>query len=179
MDLRLLTRLLVKMTGAAIIVWAIAGISGTVVHVFQMTAQDVSLLVIVSAAILPTAIPLLIGVILLTFPGMVTNFFVRGEDIVGPPSKALWQIEGVMYSLFGVYLMVTAITDGIYHYSKFRLYHKIIENPPYLEMPRLLPQDFGAIVSTGAQLIIGIGLILGANGLAKLFRRLRGTRDEE
>lgn len=176
MDLRLLTRLLVKVAGAAIIVWAITGISGTVVHVFQMKAQDVSLWVIASAATLPTAIPLLIGFFLLTFPGTVTNFFVRGEDIVGRPSKALSQIEGVMYSLFGLYLVVTAITDGIYHYSQFRLYHKIVENSPYL--PRLLPQDLGAIVSTGAQFVIGVALIVGASGLARLFQRLRGTSEE-
>jgi len=166
------------MAGAAIIVWAIAGISNAVIQVFQMKSQDVSMGVIASVAILPTAIPLLIGFFLLTFPKTVTSCLVRGEDIVGTPSKVLWQIEGVIYSLFGLYLVVTAITDGIYHYSKFRLYHRIIENPPYFDMPKLLPQDFGAIVSTGAQFVIGIALIFGAAGLAKLFRRLRGANEE-
>ena len=176
MDLRLLTTLLVKVAGAAIIVWAIAGISGTVVHVFQLKGQDVSLWVVASAAVLPTAIPLVIGFFLLTSPRTVTNFLVRGEEIVGQPSKVLSQIEGVMYSLFGLYLVVTAITDGIYQYSQFRLYHKIIENSPYL--PRLLPQDLGAIVSTGAEFVIGVALIFGASGLARLFRRLRGANEE-
>ena len=34
---------------------------------------------------------------------LFTRAQTRGEDIVGPPSRALWQIEGVVYSLLGLY----------------------------------------------------------------------------
>jgi hypothetical protein len=69
MDLRVLTRLLVKMAGAVVIVWSIGRIGNGVLYAFQMIAQEVSLWVVATVALLPTAIPLVIGIFLLTFPG--------------------------------------------------------------------------------------------------------------
>jgi hypothetical protein len=99
--------------------------------------------------------------------------------LIGAPPKVLSQIEGVVYSLLGLYLVIDAITDSIYHYSRLRLYQKSVADLSYHGAPPLLPEDFGQIIATGTEFVLGVALILGARGLAKLFRRLRGRDDAE
>jgi hypothetical protein len=167
------------MAGAVVIVWSIGRIGNGVIYAFQMMAQEVSPWVVATVVLLPTAVPLVIGIFLLTFPGRVTNFFVRGDELIGAPPKVLSQIEGVVYSLLGLYLVIDAITDGVYHYSRLRLYQKTVADLSYHGAPALLPEDFGHIIATGIQFVLGVALIFGALGLAKLFRRLRGRDDAE
>jgi hypothetical protein len=177
MDWRTLTRLLIKVAGAAVIVWSIIHIGQSVSYVLQMNSQGVSPWVIALAALFPTGIPLVVGVVLLTFPGKVSNTLIYGEEFLDTPSKTMLQVERIVYSLLGLYLVISAISDGIYHYARLRLYKKIVEDQSYAGAPALLPDDFGRILATGAELVLGLFLIFGATGLVKLFRRIRGRDD--
>jgi hypothetical protein len=148
-----------------------------VANAFQLEAQGVSIPAILFGNALPVLIPLLVGIFMLSFPGMATNVLVGGDAITPAPSSAVREVERAAYALLGTYLVVISIADGFFHYSKFRLYQSVIENRGYFEMPKLLPQDFGAIMATAAQFILGLVLIFGATGFARLFRRLRGEQD--
>ena len=174
MDLRGISNIFVKLAGAVIVVWAVLSMSRGTIAAIQMRSEDVSLWAIAVGAALPSFIPLIAGVLLIYFPSSVTNRVLGSDEELNVSSLVLSRIEAIGYSVLGAYLVVVAVTDSLYLYGRMRLFYKYVENQSLQYMPPITPDDFAFILGTLGKFVLGIGLILGARGLATLFQRMRG-----
>jgi hypothetical protein len=79
------------------------------------------------------------------------------------------EVEGIAFTLLGLWLLAGAISDAIY-YATFLLVVSRMDAPPWDVTP---PETVAGLISTGAQLLIGVWLLLGSRGLMHVLRRWR------
>jgi hypothetical protein len=177
-DFRGLSRLLLRIAGAVVVVWAIAQLPTKVMYVIHLREIGLPLWVQIAMVASASALPILLGAALLTFPGVIVNRAISGEPTGATLPEALAKIEGVALAVLGMYMAVQALIDAAYLWGKLEGYWIYVQERPAAipTMPKMLPDDAATIVATALEFVLGVALILGAARFAQFRRYLAGTR---
>jgi hypothetical protein len=179
MDYRSLTKLLTKIGGLFVILYALNQLSMSFGIAYQFYNKQQDLLGAVLVGALPVLFPLLLGLALFIFPGAVSNRLLQAEKdperhVIGSISR----IEEAGLILVAVYILVHSIGDVAYWLSRVKLYYLIVESDKLSHAPSLLPEDFAQLFALAIQVIVAVGLFFGASGLVRLKNKLRGRSVE-
>ena len=113
--------------------------------------------------------PLLIAALIWVFPLTIATKLL---PVMRTPRPALsaggLELEQVGLTILGVWFFVTGLVDAVYWY----MFAKTAQDAGF-RWRALDPENAGAMVATGAELIIGLALVLGARGIVGALRRLR------
>jgi hypothetical protein len=174
MEHRALAALMLRIAGLLLIVWALAD-AGKSLGPFVVQPRGGFDFGLVAAGVLfGLAMPVGIGLVLLYFPGTLTTRVLRIPGIESPRDGELPAYERVAFAVMGLWWVLDAILDALYVYARSRLYLRFMEDQPaYVRLPALTPDDFASLVVSAAQLLIGLWLMLGNRGLAGLLYRIR------
>jgi hypothetical protein len=165
MDTRTVSTILLKVTGLVLLVVSISQLPSY----FPLTGRgyDFSIgevLATAAAALVPLA---LVGLALWFFPGTVANKIVSTTSAESATADSR-PIELVALTVLGVYL----VADGLIGAARDVAIVIVVNRQD--ASSSLLPASIVAhIVATAVQLLIGIGLCIGANGVLRVIERLR------
>lgn len=174
MDHKALSSLLIKLAGAFIVINALSDFPKYFAHIMSMRGHGLPLWVPFVGGILPVVIPILVGLGMFMFPSTITNRVIHTSAEQENLIHATPHLEAAAFSVLGVYLLFRAIADATYHFSKFKLYEKLILKEPLYVGAHLMPEEFANLVTTGMEFLLAICLMLGARGLVRLKNRIRG-----
>ena len=149
MDLREITRLVLKLAGLYLLVTVLLGIPATVLLPDPYSVQSAISLGLYG----------LVGLALFFFPGLVMNRVIRvqAETAGDVSSEKLVQVGSI---LLGLYFTVTAAYGLIYTYVKTRWFPQL--HFPGSRGPDMPADDFAYFIAAGAQIVIGLALWLGS-----------------
>lgn len=172
MDYRDFTALLTRIFGAFMIVNVFFFyLPGSISN--ALPALRLSFGIFMFHAFLPSALPLLVGVLLIKFPYTITNKLIKGEAISALPNQYLLQIERIAFCVLGLFVLSRSLSDLTYYVATYYWGHHL--NAPFqTEQYILSPDHFGNIVGAILETIFALWLILGAAGIAKILARFRG-----
>src|SRR5262245_7310380 len=167
---RALAALIVRVAGLLVIVSSITYATKSFgPFLVADMAQKVGLELLLASALVSVVIPIALGLVLVYFPGTITSQVLRIEGLESGNESDLRALQRVAFATIGLWLTLYAVIDAVYFYSKARLYFKILEDmPAYSKPPPLSPDDFGGLVSSGLQFIIGLGLLIGNRGIVNV-----------
>jgi hypothetical protein len=126
------------------------------------------------AVVIVSILLLVIAVALWFFPLTIAKALLPGRSVniegLGPPQITFEQLQALAFSLLGLWILAGAIPKVFYWI--LMAYHA--------SRPELLlefrPRDFGSMVATGTEAVLGIWLLFGAKGLRGLLRWAREAR---
>ncbi len=173
MDHRTLSNLIIRLAGLIVLINALLAIPGTIVELAGTPYPDQLIGPAIFAGV-AALLPLVAGLAMVWFPGTISNRIigVRGGEVIDSDDSLGLQQTAV--SILGLYFIAVSLIDAVYWVARARLYALLVAAPPVnLNAPALLREDFAGMVATAAQLLIGLGLVLGSRGLARLLARLR------
>lgn len=125
--------------------------------------------VVSTAGVLPIALTLLLGLGLLYFPQTISNQLVYDGEELSSINEAATTIKAIAVSILGLYLLVHAVSDAVYHIARLFLYQRMIHaDPIYRGMPVILPKDFGYLAATAAEFFMALWLLRKARSIASL-----------
>jgi hypothetical protein len=177
MDHKALAVLIIRIAGLLVIVSAItyAARSFGPLFVTADTEQKVGVEVLLAAALVSVVIPVALGVVLVYFPGTVTTRVLRIEGLESGNEGDVRALQRVAFAAIGLWLTLYAVIDAVYFYSKAELYLRFLAGMhASSKAPLLSSDDFGGLVSSGIQLIIGVWLLIGNRGIVNALSRLQG-----
>src|SRR5438128_1609531 len=176
MEHRALAALIIRIAGLLVIVSAITNAARSFGPFFDpATVQKVGLGLLLFSTLMSVGIPILLGLVLVYFPGAITTRVLRIEGLDAGGENNTKPLQRVAFATIGLWLTTYALIDAVYFYAKARLYFRILEEmPAYSKPPLISPDDFGGLVASGLQLIIGLWLLLGNRGIVNALARLRG-----
>ena len=176
MEHRAFAGLIIRITGVVVIVSTITNSARSFVPFFDpVTVQRVGLGLLLFSALVSVVLPILLGLVLVYFPGTITTRVFRIEGLDAGSEDDTRSLQRVAFATIGVWLAAYALIDAVYVYAKARLYFRILEEmPAYSKPPVMSPDDFGSLVSSCLQLLIGLWLLLGNRGIVSVLARLRG-----
>ena len=165
MDTRSIAALLLKITGLVLIVISISQIPGY----FPLTHRDYGFSIgeVLTTAAVALGPLVLIGFVLWFFPGTVTNKIVS----TAPSDSTVFDvrpIELVALTILGVYLGTHALI-GLIRDITFL----VVENRQTNGLVTTPASVIAHLVAAVAELVIGVGLCIGARGVARVIERLR------
>ena len=166
MDTRGIATILLKITGLVLIVISIIQLPGY----FPLTrsAYNFSMGEVLASAAAALAPPALIGLVLWFFPGTVANKIV--SDVPSQPTGIdIRPIELVALTILGLYLVTSAIIGAVRDVTFLVVVSR--DNGNLGAVPASITAH---IVATICEFLIGVGLCIGARGVARLIERLRG-----
>jgi hypothetical protein len=184
MDYKSLTSLLLRLTGVIMMVTSAIYVPVTFIGlaqlglVFKYADRGVIVETWLLTAVAAT-FPIVIGLLLIYFPARIANRIVYSEGEAADTPRLeqdAQRLEQIAFSILGLYFVAMAMFDGVYWYTKLRLYPFIFLDLGLSDHELFLAHDvdFAGIVRTGTQFVAGMALLLGGGrGLANLFRRLR------
>ena len=176
-DFRGLSRLLLRIAGAVIVVWAVAQLPTKIIFVATFREIGLELWAQIALIVSASALPILLGAALLGFPGVIINRLIAGEPTGTTLPEALAKIEGVALGVLGMYLAVQALIDAVYLWGKLEVYWLLVDkNRSDAYMPKMLPDDVGTIAATALEFLLGVALMLGATRFAQFRHYLAGAR---
>lgn len=173
MDHRTLSKLIIRLAGLIILVNALLAVPGTIVELAGTPYPDqlIGPAIFAGMAVL---LPVVAGLAMVWLPGTIGNRItcIQGGETIESTEPP--ELEQTALSVLGLYFIAVSLIDAVYWVARARLYAAFIAAPPvHPDAPPLLPEDFAGMVANAAQLLIGLGVVLGRRGLAKLLVRLR------
>ncbi|MBE9610420.1 hypothetical protein [Chitinilyticum piscinae] len=171
-----LSRLIVRLSGAFIMTTALAWWPSYIQAALGLLPH--APLAFVGNALLPVALPLLIGLGLFLFPSVISQ---RGLPAAGdgqslPPN---WPaiLERILLGLLGIYLLSRAMSDLVFGLIKRgAILNYFAEQAPGLPLPiEMASELYGNLVASAVELLVGLALILGAGGLQRVLARVRSS----
>ena len=171
MNYKDLTALLIKVGGLVIVVVMISLLPSYVSA--GIGALETSWFAFFTVAILPLLFPLLVGILMLVFPGKIGNRIIQGEKLSELPTTYLPQLERLAMTLLGVYLLFRAISDFVFHLSKLLWVRHLINIGEIPALNYRLPDSVGYLIATVAEGAIAIWLVVGSSGILAFVRKLR------
>jgi hypothetical protein len=172
MDYRSLTSLMLRLAGVFIVVSALTSAPSTILGLLnaRIGSQSVSTWPLAAAGFATFAIPFLVGLLLINFPATIANRMVSA----GAETADSLVLQQVAFSTLGLYFMTVAAYDAIYWWAKVWFYSAVYAERVNVPGPRHLTEDeLAGIISTGAQFVAGMAIMLGGHGIANLLHRLR------
>lgn len=115
--------------------------------------------------------PILIAILLWRFPLTIASILIP-QIKAGTKPVALGEVEAqvIAFSILGLWVLVSAIPDIFYWVT----YVYRIKSVGFGQVrTELTPQNIAGIVSTIAQFILGVWLLLGSRGLVGMVQKLR------
>jgi len=176
MEHRALAALVIRLVGFWELVVAANALPNAIGPFFNpQYVQQASLFVLIGSAMFAVVLPLAVGVLLIYFPRTIASGAVRVEG-VEPNGDEASQLERVGVCLMGLWLVIDAAMDAVYNASRWHLYNRVIERQygAGAEGPPIGPTEFAGLVTAVIQLLLGLWLLIGTQGLVNLFQRLRG-----
>jgi len=162
-------RMVIKLVGLAVFISGVIQASSSLPMVYeQMKNMDVG--APAASFIGAFASPIIIGLLLWFFPAPVANTIIKEELNVAPQNEFLRGIENIGIRILGLYLLYHGISDLVYNYISYR---------QEAEMLRENINIFGkgstkaAFIVTGIEIIISIILIIGANVISTMIRKIK------
>jgi len=132
------------------------------------TTGDYSLFAAVAQAAAALTLPIILGLALWFFPAKVTNKIVSGDKLSGERFGAP-ELERVALTVIGAWLVAYGIADLIYGISTV-----VVLQREYAERGPQLSQYLPGFIASIAKVALGLGLALGAKGIARFIGRVRG-----
>jgi hypothetical protein len=176
MDHRALAALILRIAGLLVIVSAITYATksfGPLVVADNIPKMGIALLL--ASVLVSVVMPVLLGLVLVYFPGTITTRVLRIEGLEFGNDNDFKALQRVAFATIGLWLALYALIDAVYFYSKARLFFQFLQGmPSYSKLPPLSPDDFGGLVASGLQLIVGLWLLIGNRGIVNVLTRLRG-----
>jgi hypothetical protein len=176
MDYKSLTSLVLRLTGVIIIVSSVTSMPQTFMRLLLYRGgveasgvETIGNMEIWLLAVVASAFPILVGLLLIYFPATIANKMVTA----GTAAVDTLPLQQVAFSVLGLYFVTVAAYDTVYWWARLRLYFAVYNELNFGRPDRLTNQDFAGLISTGAQFIAGVVLLFGGRGLANLFHRLR------
>jgi hypothetical protein len=182
MDQRELARLLIKVAGLLVAVYALVILPYQITSVIGLLHQNASrdlwetikLPSFWGMTISPAAISLALGLGLFFGSGRIVNHYVvTGPSDADAKAHQLQSLEEVAVAVLGLYLMVNGFIDAV-RFVALLLYDATTLRNSFGEI--LASQNLDWMVSTAARLVIGIALMLRGHALVALRRGLVGLR---
>lgn len=172
MDYRDFTALLTRIFGAFMLVNVFFFyLPGSISNALPALSQSFGIFMF--HAFLPSAIPLLIGILLMKFPYSISNKLIKGEALSVLPNQYLLQIERIAFCVLGLFVISRSLSDLAYYLATYFWGHHL--NAPFqTERYILSPDHFGNIVGAILETVFALWLIFGAAGIAKTLARIRG-----
>lgn len=175
MDHHALSNLLLRVAGVIIVVSSVLSVPPTVIGLATNDSSSGNLTSAVLMSGLAALLPLLVGLVLLWFPGTVTHRIVgvRHEEASAVADGE--KLRQLAFSVLGLYFVSSALFDAVYWYARLKLYHSTVAAEfAYMMPPVVLQDDFAGMLSTGSQLIVGLLLLFGSKGISNLVAKVRG-----
>lgn len=174
MDHRALSRLLLRIAGVVVIVATLTSVPKSVVALVVAAGQDADVSPLMTA-LLASFVPVLIGIALVWLPGSVANRLVDNTPTGSDSSEAVAHLHAIALSVLGFYFVATAIFDAAFWLARIKLYAAVIDGSEvFAGVPKVMPDDFAGMVATGLQALVGLVLVLGSKGAARLLSKARG-----
>jgi hypothetical protein len=167
MDTRTLAATLLKVAGLVIITYTVSQLP-SYFPVRLGAEQGYSIAAAMMEAALTLLPSFLLGVGFWFLPGTITNKIVAPHQ-AGGDSTSIEVIERVAISVLGLYLVAHGITDLIYNLTT--LYQLRRQFPDQEIMPA---RPIAGLVSSAAEGLIGLVIVLRSKGVANVLRKLRG-----
>ncbi len=169
MDLRQISKLLIKISGMVVIVFAITGIPSYITgYIIQSANAPVNL---VTWVLVPLIFPLIIGSVMWFFPGAINNIIIGHNSELSLNNKTLNELERIAVTVLGLALMFFALSDMAFHIT-----YVVASN--YLDSAKLTTitisaENWGFILATLVEIVFALYLLIKANGLLLLLRKYR------
>lgn len=164
---------MLRIAGVLILVQLVTSVPHTISELVNYGGPETRWLDTLWLSAMALALPLAIGLLLIYFPSVVANRVVHLEE----PLDGKGSTESLLplaLACLGVYFVCAAMYDGVYWYSKVRLYYLVTDKLGWSgSAPAIMPAEFAGIVATFTQFIIGIVLALGAKGVGRLVMKMR------
>ena len=174
MDYKDLTALLVKLIGAVLLFWYVTWLPTLVPGALQAPSFWWAIFV----NVVPSIVPLLLAVVLFSFPTTVANKLIGGDKL-STDAAFLVALEILSLRLIGVFYVFHSIVDLSTYFAKVLITPGLYEKLGSPAPPTAWTPDTAAwTLATFVELGLALWLVLGAHGIANAIQRLRG-RDEE
>jgi hypothetical protein len=178
MDHRDLTRLLIKVSGAIIIAVAISSLPAYISA--GVGALETSRFAFFTVAIFPLILPLLVGIFMMAFPGIVANRLIGSEKVLELSATLLDQLERVAIGLLGIYLLFRAVSDLVLHVTKLLWFRHLIDTGAVADsFGSLVPDTVGLLAASATEAAVSIWFIAGSAGIVSFIHKLRARGTEE
>ena len=148
MNYKELTTLLIKIAGAVLIIYELFGIPTFVSYYFSLRLEEESTITFFLMSVLPLAIPLLAGVVMLLFPSALANSIVSTSTEIKTNEEFTSSFQLVAFGVLGVYLLFNVISDFVYNFT----YLYQIDGLANKDNP-LIIDTYARIVATMVELI--------------------------
>lgn len=172
MDYRDFTALLTRIFGAFMIANVFFFyLPGSISN--ALPALKLSFWIFMFHAFLPSALTLLVGILLIKFPYTITNKLIKGEALSVLPNQYLLQIERIAFCVLGLFVISRSLSDLAYYLATYFWGYRL--NTPFQTGEYILsPDHFGNIVGAILETIFALWLIFGAANIVKILARIRG-----
>jgi hypothetical protein len=160
---------LVRLGAIFIIVYALQNLANYMT--FIMGGGDY-MLVAVFEFFLVFAVPALISWTLWRFPRSVVGSLYSGDEKAQENSEHSGRALLIGLSLLGVYTLVFGIIDLVYFEAHRFAEYRLTDYADYFDYP-ILPQTIAGRTTNIVQIVFGIALIYGRNGIATFLRQIR------
>lgn len=167
-----ITQLLLKLSGLLIIIFTIISIPNyfTAYSATQLfygnSVSDIPAFLL--SVIVPFFISLLIGLFLFAFPTTIAKKILRNAST--PTDTPINEITIVAYSAIGMYFLAISIADLVYWGSYFTLMANNAQESAYFTT-----DNTARVLTTFAEMAIGLVLLLGSRGINRLISRFRNA----
>lgn len=158
MDLRTLTKLVLKLAGIYILVSALFAVPSVVVAQREFWAvSSISL-----------ALWFIVGLALLWFPGVVINrvIHVDASSVAGAPSALRILRVGII--LLGFFFLITGASRLAFTWAASRFFYSVVNPYPGFAGPNLRPEDFANYTANLLQCALGLLLLVRSKWLTGL-----------
>jgi hypothetical protein len=151
MDMRTLTKLVLKLAGLYLLTSTLLGLPLILAAPDQMIVGNLVYL----------AVYVVVGLLLVVFPGVIINkaIHIEGADLTGTITAASLLRVGTI--LLGFYFTITAAYGLVFTFAKSTLFYRFISTFPGSIGPEVTPDDFAYLIAMSVQLILGLALWLG------------------
>jgi hypothetical protein len=160
MDMRDLTRLVLKLAGLYMLVNVLVAIPSVIA-----TPKPYGVEWGVSLGLYAIA-----GLALLLIPGRIINRVLHISGEVTEGSVSTEKLLRVGSILLGVYFIVAAAYGLIYTYAKVSLFFRVVEPYSRFRGPEMSPDDFAYLLASGVQIALGLFLWLGSRFVVRFAR---------
>ncbi len=117
--------------------------------------------------LLPSVVAVCIALLASLYPLLLLKGLTLGQ--VGEIENADQLVVG-LFAAIGLYILATGLSDLVYWQAYSRYFEEAAGMPTQLPI-----SERANIMATIAEIVIGIGLMLGAKGLQSVLKRIRGT----
>jgi len=169
MDYRELSKLLIKVAGMVVIVIAITSIPSHI-NGFLYQGHD-TFLNFIKWVLFPLSLPLIVGYLMWSFSGTITNKIIEKNIEPAINTVALKEIEQIAVTILGLILMFYSLSDIV-----FNIMYVLAENAGHSIMStefRVSAENWGHIAGTLVEVLFALTLLSKTNGVILLLNKLR------